>query len=256
MSLARGALRGGVQLSTRLGFVNGKGVTFSAVRRFSDKPAEVDEAAKEAAMQKAIAEGKAKALAEAQQVVTPWHVRTVPDRPLVEPERMADIGDSERMPEEHRKRTVTIYRLAQTHMQSATHKDKAWRLKWDSQQRWMNPLMGWRSSADPMSAGVNLKFESEADAIRFCEKRGWNYEVQAFGTRDFKGGVTTYAHNFLSKEVETRLKKRGKRNTEWLRPKANRSNYFRPLTYTGEKPTRQHGPNMDAPIAAEAGQKK
>lgn len=44
------------------------------------------------------------------------------------------------------------------------------------QERWSNPLMGWTSTADPMS-NLKMTFSSTENAIRFCKKRGWKYEV-------------------------------------------------------------------------------
>ena len=44
------------------------------------------------------------------------------------------------------------------------------------QERWSNPLMGWTSTADPMS-NVQLTFSTPEQAIKFCKKRGWKYEV-------------------------------------------------------------------------------
>lgn len=37
--------------------------------------------------------------------------------------------------------------------------------------------MGWTSTADPMS-NVQLTFSSPEQAIKFCKKRGWKYEVR------------------------------------------------------------------------------
>lgn len=45
------------------------------------------------------------------------------------------------------------------------------------QERWSNPLMGWTSTADPMS-NMSLSFSTPEQAVRFCKKRGWKYEVR------------------------------------------------------------------------------
>lgn len=37
-------------------------------------------------------------------------------------------------------------------------------------------MMGWASTADPMS-NVQLAFSTPEQAIKFCKKRGWKYEV-------------------------------------------------------------------------------
>jgi len=186
------------------------------------------------------------ALKTARQIVVPWDIRTKVDRPMVMPETPKDIGDSETVvPTEHRERLVTIHRQPQTHMQSIGAKTLPWRLKWPETANWDNPLMGWKSSSDPHAVGLDLKFETAELAQRFCEKRGWPYEVEDLPPDLFKMGETTYAHNFLQKQCEGTMKKDGRKNKIWSRPKANRSNYFRPLTYTGEKPCPQHGTNPE-----------
>jgi NADH dehydrogenase (ubiquinone) Fe-S protein 4 len=39
-------------------------------------------------------------------------------------------------------------------VQSAAANAKQWQITWKNKERWTNPLMGWTSTADPMS---NLK---------------------------------------------------------------------------------------------------
>ncbi len=53
-----------------------------------------------------------------------------------------------------------------------------------SQERWSNPLMGWTSTADPVS-NVQLNFSTPDQAIKFCKKRGWKYEVRAWRNVEF-----------------------------------------------------------------------
>jgi len=53
--------------------------------------------------------------------------------------------------------------------------------------RWINPLMGYVSSADPMSNNVNnLNFPSPQSAMDFALKRGWDYEVRICGIDKIK----------------------------------------------------------------------
>ena len=47
----------------------------------------------------------------------------------------------------------------------------------------MNPLMGWTSSADPMS-NVRLSFDSKEEAIAFADRNGWKV-----GSLKFMHGV-------------------------------------------------------------------
>ncbi|VDL68409.1 unnamed protein product [Nippostrongylus brasiliensis] len=56
---------------------------------------------------------------------------------------------------------------------------QSWRIEFDNRQRWENPLMGWSSTGDPLSnISMNLKFASQEDAVAFCEKNKWTYEIE------------------------------------------------------------------------------
>lgn len=46
-------------------------------------------------------------------------------------------------------------------------------------ERWSNPLMGWTSTADPLSNHV-MHFDSAEDAVRFARRQGWPFEVRGF----------------------------------------------------------------------------
>lgn len=54
--------------------------------------------------------------------------------------------------------------------------------------RWVNPLMGWTSSADPLEnvARASLRFYTQDEAIAFCKKHGWEYEVETPNPRSSK----------------------------------------------------------------------
>lgn len=69
------------------------------------------------------------------------------------------------------RRTVRVYRPAKTAMQSGTQGMESWKLDFDTQQRWENPLMGWASSGDPVQS-LQIKFTSKEDAITFAERHG------------------------------------------------------------------------------------
>lgn len=56
-------------------------------------------------------------------------------------------------------------------MQSGTYQTHKWKLEFDNQQRWENPLMGWGSTGDPIS-NLNLEFNSKEDAIVYCQRMG------------------------------------------------------------------------------------
>eukprot|EP00835_Amoeboradix_gromovi_P006388 NODE_739_length_4684_cov_0.601091.p3 type:complete len:131 gc:universal NODE_739_length_4684_cov_0.601091:1811-1419(-) len=91
------------------------------------------------------------------------------------------------------KRTALIYRPTKSAMQSGSEGTSNWRIKWDTEDTFENPLMGWNSSVDPLQA-MRIKFESKDKAKSFCEKNGWNYEVQE--PKEKKWKMKSYADNF------------------------------------------------------------
>eukprot|EP00040_Diaphanoeca_grandis_P000971 m.17093 g.17093 ORF g.17093 m.17093 type:complete len:165 (-) comp11328_c0_seq1:108-602(-) len=76
-------------------------------------------------------------------------------------------------------RTVRITEPAIKVTQSGSYgKGGAYKMTWDTQERWENPLMGWASTADPLSNLV-VDFETLEAAQSFCQKNGWSYYVYA-----------------------------------------------------------------------------
>ncbi|KAJ3409284.1 hypothetical protein HDV05_004530 [Chytridiales sp. JEL 0842] len=105
------------------------------------------------------------------------------------------------VPPEISRRPVRIYRPANTPTQSGSARSNHWRIDFDSEARWENPLMGWSSSADPVQA-IGLKFMSKEDAILFAERQGYDYWIDIPKEPVFK--VKSYADNFkviLTKET-------------------------------------------------------
>ncbi|KAM5193925.1 NADH dehydrogenase [ubiquinone] iron-sulfur protein 4, mitochondrial [Mantella aurantiaca] len=99
------------------------------------------------------------------------------DTQLITVDEKVDIAPLTGVPEEQIKtRKVRIFVPARNAMQSGVQNTKKWKLDFDTRERWENPLMGWASTADPLSNMV-LSFTSKEDAIEFVEKNGWNYEV-------------------------------------------------------------------------------
>lgn len=49
-------------------------------------------------------------------------------------------------PEEQQNRRARIYKPAKNSMQSGTFDIKNWKLDFENQARWENPLMGWTST--------------------------------------------------------------------------------------------------------------
>ncbi|KAF4804639.1 hypothetical protein TURU_005420 [Turdus rufiventris] len=83
-----------------------------------------------------------------------------------------DITTLTGVPDEHIKtRKVHIFVPARNAMQSGANNTKKWKMEFDNRERWENPLMGWASTADPLSNMV-LTFSTKEDAIAFAEKNG------------------------------------------------------------------------------------
>lgn len=84
------------------------------------------------------------------------------------------------VPDEHKEgRTARIFKPAREATQTAWGNTKVWKIELDNRERWENPLMGWSGTADPLSnISMNLDFATAEDAIAFCQKNYWNYEVE------------------------------------------------------------------------------
>ncbi|RMB95401.1 hypothetical protein DUI87_28122 [Hirundo rustica rustica] len=86
-----------------------------------------------------------------------------------------DIATLTGVPDEHIKtRKVHIFVPARNAMQSGANNTKKWKMEFDNRERWENPLMGWASTADPLSNMV-LTFATKEDAIAFAEKNGLEF---------------------------------------------------------------------------------
>ncbi|XP_035496791.1 NADH dehydrogenase [ubiquinone] iron-sulfur protein 4, mitochondrial [Scophthalmus maximus] len=116
------------------------------------------------------------------------------DTQLITVDEKLDISTVTGVPEEHIKtRKVHIFVPARTAMQSGGNSTKKWKMDFDTRERWENPLMGWASTADPLS-NMLLSFSSKEDAIAFAEKNGWSYDVTE--KRTSKPRVKSYGANF------------------------------------------------------------
>jgi len=89
-----------------------------------------------------------------------------------------DVTPLSMVPELHIKhRRVRIFMPAKNAMQSGTNATKKWRIEFDAWERWENPLMGWCSTGDPLSNTI-VEFSDLEDAIAYCEKNRWNFEIE------------------------------------------------------------------------------
>ncbi|XP_036877985.1 NADH dehydrogenase [ubiquinone] iron-sulfur protein 4, mitochondrial isoform X2 [Manis javanica] len=92
------------------------------------------------------------------------------DMQLITVDEKLDITTLTGVPEEHIKtRKVRIFVPARNNMQSGVNNTKKWKMEFDTRERWENPLMGWASTADPLSNMV-LTFSTKEDAVAFAEK--------------------------------------------------------------------------------------
>jgi NADH dehydrogenase (ubiquinone) Fe-S protein 4 len=96
---------------------------------------------------------------------------------LHRPKDMTEIAVLTGMPSEQKQRTVVIAPRELKTMQSGDGNSYQWTITWKNRQRWSNPLMGWTSTADPMS-NVKLTFDSKEDAEAYASKNGWKAEVR------------------------------------------------------------------------------
>ena len=70
-----------------------------------------------------------------------------------------------------------IYKPAQTAMQSGPARAKEWVLEYAPEAaREIDPLMGWTSSGD-MKAQIQLRFDTEAEAVAYAQRSGIAYRV-------------------------------------------------------------------------------
>ncbi|XP_068614734.1 NADH dehydrogenase [ubiquinone] iron-sulfur protein 4, mitochondrial-like [Brachionichthys hirsutus] len=116
------------------------------------------------------------------------------DTQLITVDEKLDITTVTGVPEEHIKtRKAHIFVSARTAMQSGVNGTKKWKMDFDTRERWENPLMGWGSTADPLSNMV-LSFSSKENAVAFAEKNGWSYDVTE--KRSAKPRVKSYGANF------------------------------------------------------------
>jgi NADH dehydrogenase (ubiquinone) Fe-S protein 4 len=67
------------------------------------------------------------------------------------PKNITEVAALSGVPAEHAKRTVVITQRMNKTLQSGQKFVHQWQIYWKNTERWSNPLMGWTSSADPMS---------------------------------------------------------------------------------------------------------
>lgn len=105
-----------------------------------------------------------------------------------------DLSPITGVPEEHIKnRLVRIFKPTRNAMQSGSANTHHFELEFENRERWENPLMGWSSTADPLS-NMKVSFATEEEAIEYCEKNGWQWYVEV--PKPTKSKVKNYGVNF------------------------------------------------------------
>src|SRR6478672_4719101 len=94
-----------------------------------------------------------------------------------------------------------ISRPSKTAMQSGRRQTRKWVLEFEpASRRDPDPLMGWSSAQDTLNE-VRLRFDSEAEAVAFAKKHGFEYTLIEPQPRTPK--VKSYADNFRYDRVRT-----------------------------------------------------
>eukprot|EP00587_Corethron_hystrix_P017075 CAMPEP_0113309766 /NCGR_PEP_ID=MMETSP0010_2-20120614/7677_1 /TAXON_ID=216773 ORGANISM="Corethron hystrix, Strain 308" /NCGR_SAMPLE_ID=MMETSP0010_2 /ASSEMBLY_ACC=CAM_ASM_000155 /LENGTH=204 /DNA_ID=CAMNT_0000165081 /DNA_START=249 /DNA_END=863 /DNA_ORIENTATION=+ /assembly_acc=CAM_ASM_000155 len=183
----------------------------------------------------------------------PWNLAYKNDAAYL-PENIAEFAVLDKAHDDQKHRTVTIKQYAKSAMTSNESNARAWYIDWDHEENWENPLMGYVSGADPMNQVLKqMRFDTPEQAVAFCKKRGWTYEVGPADTDvQTEFGITQYEHNFFSKAAQVDVRTRGRKCELYHRSAAGASHYFRPLNFHGTDKVEQHGPNGKAKTAPDA----
>lgn len=80
--------------------------------------------------------------------------------------------------EQTESRQAKIYIAAKNAMQSGTFQQRRWRIEFDNRERWENPLMGWGSTADPLTSLGMMDFASKEDAQVYCQRMNIPFRVE------------------------------------------------------------------------------
>mmetsp|Transcript_17600 Transcript_17600/g.35993 ORF Transcript_17600/g.35993 Transcript_17600/m.35993 type:complete len:189 (+) Transcript_17600:23-589(+) len=96
------------------------------------------------------------------------------------------VGNLSDIPEPIVARKVTIYTPARSASQQGMGNtvfakgNAMWRIEFETESKWENPLMGWTSTADSLEnvGRMTMAFDSKEAAMRFAEKNGWAYTVR------------------------------------------------------------------------------
>jgi NADH dehydrogenase (ubiquinone) Fe-S protein 4 len=74
-------------------------------------------------------------------------------------------------------RRVVIFKPTRSVMQAGKSQTKHWQLKFNTTNKWQNPLIGWTSSSDAVQA-LYLHFATKEEAIKYAQDQGLTYKVE------------------------------------------------------------------------------
>jgi hypothetical protein len=94
--------------------------------------------------------------------------------------------------------TARISCPAKSATQSGAARAKVWLLEYATQDRQIEPLMGWTSSSDT-SPQVKLWFATREEAVAYAEREGIAYRVEEPKARARR--IMSYSDNFKTNRV-------------------------------------------------------
>ncbi len=93
-----------------------------------------------------------------------------------------------------------IFRPSQSSMSSGRARTRDWLLEFEpASGRDQDPLMGWSSSSD-MNGQIRMSFETEQEAVAYCQANGIAFQVAADKPR--RHVIKAYADNFAANRRE------------------------------------------------------
>ncbi|KAL1228547.1 NADH dehydrogenase [ubiquinone] iron-sulfur protein 4 [Trichinella spiralis] len=109
---------------------------------------------------------------------------------------VSSVGLVNGVPEKHIKtRRARIFMPAKAAPQSGTDNIHVWKIEFDTRDRWESRFIGWCSNSDPLSnISMAMEFATSDDAVAFCIKNGWEYDV--FQPQKIGMKPKSYAENF------------------------------------------------------------
>jgi len=117
---------------------------------------------------------------------------------------MPNLAAISGIPEEYRRKPLSIRKNARHSMQSGSDNEHYWKVVFPRSGNWVNQLMGWMSAGDCLQAtGMRqMRFDSSDSAMSFAKKMGFKASVQKPNARLNVLGKKVYDNNFLNQHVK------------------------------------------------------